>query len=335
MKKFLCVALCLLAVLLTGCKGNEPSPAPESSQLAETGAQPYQIGLVQYAEHAALNTAREAFMSRLEEWSYDETLVEIEYQNAQGDEKKLAEICQGFVDDGMDMIVAVSTPAAKAAVEAAQGTQVKVLFAAVGDPQGALGIADLEKPEGNVTGVSDRTEISRTVDLARQATPSVKTLGLLHSGEETAVAAATQAKAYAESQGLAVVEKSVAGAGELEQAVTELCGQADAILTAEDSLVASSAETVAQAAQAAGKAWYAGGDSQLVQKGALAGVSVDYTQVGNQCADMAVQIMAGRPVSELPVYFFTEPTTYVNLATQEALGVGFPAEVLDAADFYS
>ena len=49
-------------------------------------------------------------MSRLEEWSYDASKVEIDYQNAQGDSAKLEEICQGFVEDGVDMIVAVSHP---------------------------------------------------------------------------------------------------------------------------------------------------------------------------------------------------------------------------------
>ena len=39
-------------------------------------------------------------MSRLEEWSYDASKVEIDYQNAQGDSAKLEEICQGFVEDG-------------------------------------------------------------------------------------------------------------------------------------------------------------------------------------------------------------------------------------------
>lgn len=274
-------------------------------------------------------------MSRLEEWSYDASKVEIDYQNAQGDSAKLEEICQGFVEDGVDMIVAVSTPAAQAAVKAAQGTEVKVLFAAVNDPQEDLGIANLDEPEGSVTGVSDQAAVSATIDLAKQATPSIQTLGLLHSGEDAAVSAAAQAKTYAESLGLTVVEKAVSSQAEFQQAAEELCGQADAILTASDNLAASSAEAIAQAASAAGKPWYAHGDCQLVQQGALAGVSVDYAEVGSKCADLAVQVMAGRPVAELPVHFFSQPEVYLNLAAQQALSVEFPAEALDTALFFS
>lgn len=274
-------------------------------------------------------------MSRLEEWSYDASKVEIDYQNAQGDSAKLEEICQGFVEDGVDMIVAVSTPAAQAAVKAAQGTEVKVLFAAVNDPQEDLGIANLDEPEGSVTGVSDQAAVSATIDLAKQATPSIQTLGLLHSGEDAAVSAAAQAKTYAEGLGLTVVEKAVSSQAEFQQAAEELCGQADAILTASDNLAAASAEAIAQAASAAGKPWYAHGDCQLVQQGALAGVSVDYAEVGSKCADLAVQVMAGRPVAQLPVHFFSQPQVYLNLAAQQALAVEFPAEALDTALFFS
>lgn len=338
MKKILsaCLALCLVGAVLSGCtQQQEPSSQlPESSQVSQVQAQPYQIGLVQYLDHGALNTAREAFMSRLEEWSYDAAKVEIDYQNAEGDQGKLEEICRGFVEDGMDMIVAVSTPAAQAAVTAAQDTEVKVLFAAVSDPQHDLGLTSTEAPEGNVTGVSDQAEVTRTVDLAKQATPAIQTLGLLHSMEDAAVNAANQAKAYAESLGLTVVEKAVATGEEFAQAAADLYAQADAVLTANDNLAAASAEAVAQAATEAGKPWYASGDCQLVQKGALAGVSVDYAAVGNKCADQAVQLMAGKPVAQVPVYFFDGPKAYVNLASQEALGVEFPAELLETANFF-
>ena len=177
--------------------------------------------------------------------------------------------------------------------------------------------------------------MSATIDLAKQATPSIQTLGLLHSGEDAAVSAAAQAKTYAEGLGLTVVEKAVSSQAEFQQAAEELCGQADAILTASDNLAAASAEAIAQAASAAGKPWYAHGDCQLVQQGALAGVSVDYAEVGSKCADLAVQVMAGRPVAQLPVYFFSQPQVYLNLAAQQALAVEFPAEVLDTALFFS
>ena len=99
--KRLCSALLCLALgcaSLAGCSTQEPAPAPspsaspEVSQVEET----YEIGLVQYKEHTALNSLREAFMGRLEEWGCDESQVKIDYQNAGGDPAQAAEICSGF-----------------------------------------------------------------------------------------------------------------------------------------------------------------------------------------------------------------------------------------------
>ena len=142
------------------------------------------------------------------------------------------------------------------------------------------------------------------------------------------MSAAAQAKTYAEGLGLTVVEKPVSSQEEFQQAADELCGQADAILTASDNLAAASAEAIAQAASAAGKPWYAHGDCQLVQQGALAGVSVDLRRGGQSSAPTwpCRSWPAGR-WAELPVHFFSQPEVYLNLAAQQAPGPGgnFPA----------
>ena len=210
-----------------------------------------------------------------------------------------------------------------------------MLFAAVNDPQKDLGIANLDEPEGSVTGVSDQAAVSATIDLAKQATPSIQTLGLLHSGEDAAVSAAAQAKTYAEGLGLTVVEKTVSSQEEFQQAAEELCGQADAILTASDNLAAASAEAIAQAASAAGKPWYAHGDCQLVQQGAL-GRGERGLRRGGQSVRRPGRAGHGRPAGGgaagallLPARSLPEPGRPAGLAVE------FPAEALDTALFFS
>ena len=186
--KRLCSALLCLALALAGCSTQEPAPAPspsaspEVSQVEET----YEIGLVQYKEHTALNSLREAFMGRLEEWGCDESQVKIDYQNAGGDPAQAAEICSGFVQQEVDMIVAIATPAAQAAITAAEGTGVTVLFTGVGEVS-ALGLEDGQK----VTGVASPTPVNSLVDLAVQSGSALQTLGLLYdAGEPGALAEA-------------------------------------------------------------------------------------------------------------------------------------------------
>ena len=81
----LALAVCLLAGCSNGVTSSVVSHLPSGTEPGKTEAQPYKIGLIQYMEHPSLDTIREAFMSRLEEWGYDETKVVIDYQNAGGE----------------------------------------------------------------------------------------------------------------------------------------------------------------------------------------------------------------------------------------------------------
>ena len=148
------LCLALAALPLAGCSTEEePSSLPSSSLVESSQVQEetYTIGLVQYNETAALDRLREAFMSRLEEWGCGEEMVKIDYQNAGGDASKAVEICDGFVEDGVDMLVAIATPAAQAAISAAADSDVTVVFAGVSDVA-TLGLEGGAAPAETITG---------------------------------------------------------------------------------------------------------------------------------------------------------------------------------------
>lgn len=343
MKKIWCMvmALSVAVCFLAGCSKEEDVSSVSSSQVSSQGSEadgPYKIGLIQYMEHPSLDTVREAFMSRLEEWGYNEEKVLIDYQNAGGDSAKAESICEKFKKDGVDMMVAISSPAAQKAVSAAQNTDIKVLFAAVDDPEKELGLKDLERPEGNVTGTRSKSSVTAVIDLALQADPGLKTLGLLYNPEEAiSKAQVEEAKAYCGEKGLAVEETTVAGNAQTEdisKSAASLAGKAGAVFTPMDSTVSNVAGTLAKAFREAKKPWYAGEDA-LVQNGALAAVSVDYTEIGNKNADMAVVLIEGKAVSEVPVYSFETYETYINQTTLETVGTQFPQENLESAHLFA
>ncbi len=344
LKKILCAVFCLALALCLfgGCTNGKTSSssvpvssASVSSDPVSAEEGPYKIGLIQYTENPSLDTIREAFMSRLEEYGYDESKVTVDYQNAEGDAAKIDTICRKFVSDKVDMIAAIATPAAQAAVSAAEGTDIKVLFAAVNDPATDLGIKNDKNPEGNVTGTSDRIPVTSIIDLALKADPQLETFGMLYtSSESNSANAAGEAREYCESKGITVIDGSISNTSELQQAAADLCGKADAVFTAADNTIASSVTVVANAAREAKIPWYVGTDS-MVQDGALAAIGVDYTELGYQNADMAVELMEGRAVSEVPVYYFETYSTYINQDTLDTVGVTFPEDVLSTANIFT
>ena len=193
------------------------------------------------------------------------------------------------------MIVAIATPAAQAAITAAEGTGVTVLFTGVGEVS-ALGLEEGQK----VTGVASPTPVNSLVDLAVQSGSALQTLGLLYdAGEPGALAEAERVKSYCSELGLTVVESTVASEEEAQQAATELCAQVDALYTPADSTIAPAAAQVAEAAKAAGVPWYTG-DASMVQAGALASMGSTGREMGVAAADMAVQLIQGQELAQVP-----------------------------------
>lgn len=330
MKNLLAALLALLLVLLpSGCTATKELP---SSALG-SGPAPFRIGLVQTRDQASLNKVREAFVSRLEEWGYGETRVSIEYQNAQGDEKALKEICEAFVEDGKDLIVAVSTTAAQAAVSAAEDSDCTVLFASVCSPTASLGLQSPEQPEGNVTGVSEVLPGQELLELALQANPALSTLGVLYEEQEPCSLEAIEAiRKQCRAKGITLFEEKTDAAGALE-AAQRLSGKAQAVLTLTDVTEAAFMKEIAAVFRKE-KVPYYGCSDAMVREGALAGYSVDYGDVGSRCADMAISLMGGMPVSRTPVQTVDTYRPYVNSATQKVLGISLPETLLEKADFF-
>ena len=133
MKKLIGVLLSgLLAAAMGGCSGADGSTASAGEKL--------QVGVVQIMEHTPLDTIRESFLQQMEQLGYGEDKVDYDIQNAQGEQTNLSTICQKFVGDGVDMIVAIATPTAQTA--AATTREIPILFSAVTDPVEAKLLTD-------------------------------------------------------------------------------------------------------------------------------------------------------------------------------------------------
>lgn len=328
MKKIF-AAILALSLLLTACSGASSSaPAPSSQPEAASSSQEapsassgetLKIGLVQMMEHPSLDEIREAFLAELKAQGYDDSKVVIDYQNGQGDMGTLNTIAQKFVGDGVDMIVAIATPAAQAAAAATDSTP--IIFSAVTDPVDAGLVSDLEAPDRNLTGTSDAIPVDRIFALADELTPGIKTYGLLYNnGESNSVSVIRDVKVALNAAGIAFEEATVINSSEVTTAAQSLVGKVDAIFSPIDNTVAYAMPNLAQIAIEAKLPVYVAADS-MVNDGGLATVGVNYNQLGKQTAQMAAEVLSGKPVSEVPVQVLSEYATVVNPDTAAAIGV--------------
>ncbi|MEG0839232.1 MAG: ABC transporter substrate-binding protein [Hydrogenoanaerobacterium sp.] len=321
-KKVLALVLsAMLAItFLVGCS---------SSANTTTANKKIKIGIVQIVEHPSLNTIRESFLTELTALGYTNDKVEIDYQNAQGDQATLNSITQKFVSDKSDLIVAIATPSAQSA--AAATNNIPVLFSAVTDPIAANLMADLTKPDKNVTGTSDAIPVQQVFELASKLTPNVKKYGFIYcTSEVSAVSVINDAKKYCDKNNIPYTEVTITNASELQQAAQSLVGQCDAFYTTIDNVVASAMPVLADVAKKAKMPVYVGADS-MVADGGLATVGIEYSGLGKQTAAMAKKILSGTAISDIPVETLNNFGIFINEDTATALGITIPKDIKEAA----
>lgn len=323
------LALFLITLLVFSAAGCGNGKKQESSQSAEKKGQ-IKIGIVQIVEHPSLNSIRESLVKQLAAQGYkDGQNIAIDYQNAQGDQTNLKTICQKFVNNKYDLIVAIATPSAQAAV--GETSTIPIVFSACTDPLGSGLVTSLEKPGKNVTGTSDAISAAKIMELAKRITPNIKTIGALYNSSETnSVSVINNLKEYAKNNGMTVVEATVTNSSEVQQAASSLAGKTDAIFSPIDNTVASAMPVVSQVANQAKIPVYVGADS-MVKDGGLATYGIDYVVLGQETGNMVVEILKGKKAGDIPVKTMTDMDIYVNKDTAKAIGVKIPDDVLKEA----
>lgn len=333
MKRVLSVLLAVLLVLaMTACgTQNEDPQSGTNDDVQSTGDAQYTVGIIQLSEHSALDSAREGFIVALaDNGLVDGENLEIDFQNAQNDQSNLGTIADRFVSKDVDLVLAIATPAAQ--TMAGKTTEIPIIATAVTDFAEARLVNDNDNPGTNVSGTSDMNPIKEQIELVKQLAPDCQTVGVCYnSGEDNSVLQAELARAEIEAQGMSYVEVTVSSTNDVQQAITTLASQCDAIYLPTDNTLASSIPVV-YGVVAETKTPVIGGESGMVDSGALATVGINYYDLGYQAGEMAIRVLLeGADISTMPVEHQTEYEYTFNLDTAEAIGLTIPEDLLALA----
>lgn len=107
-------------------------------------------------------------------------------------------------------------------------------------------------------------------------------------------------------------------------------GKVDAIFIPNDNTVATAMPVVSQIAIKAKLPVYVTADS-LVRDGGLATNGINYTTLGQETADMAVEVLNGKKPGDISAKTMSKMNVYLNKDTANALGITFPEELLKQA----
>lgn len=320
-----CAAAALAAAALigmAGCGGSGEKAAPAGGKT--------KIAVVQLMQHGSLDAANKGFIDALAENGYGPDKIEVDQQNAQGDQSNLKSITARFKSAAPALICAIGTPAAQSVAN--EITKTPIVGIAITDYVQAKLVKSDDAPGTNVTGASDKNPVSAPIDLAMKLLPDAKTAGLLYcSSEMNSEVQANEMKAYAESRGLAVETRTISSVNDIQQAAESLVGSVDFLYIPTDNVIASSVPTLTKVTDAAKIPVFAAYE-QAAKEGALAAVSVDYYRLGKQAGAMAAKILKGEAKPEtMPIETQKDLIVVINQKSAEALGITIPEDVARTA----
>ena len=318
MKKAVSFVLCLCFLFVfAGC-----------NESANTDDNTTNIGVIQLAEHPALDQSYEGFMQALKDAGVD---AQIEMKNAQGDPSNCETIVTKFVNDQVDLILAIATNAAQAAANATE--TIPVVLTAVTDPEFSGLVDSNEHPGHNVTGTSDLTPVEAQIDLLREILPDAQNVAILFNGaEDNSIFQADMAEKAINAKGMKTEKVSVSELNQIQSIVESLVGKVDAIYIPTDNLLAEGMATVSMITNE-NKIPVIVGEEGMVTNGGLATYGLSYFNLGYKAGEMAVEILNGANPAEMAIGYLPaeDCELIINMETVKELGLTIPDTVLNRA----
>ena len=335
-KGILGFAVVLLVVLLGSLIYNTVQKSSQKTtntqQVAQTTTQDKKVklGVLQLLSHPALDAIYQGIQDELAKEGYEAGKnLEIDFQNAQGDQSNLASMSEKLVSNKNDVIVGITTPATLSLANVTK--DIPIVMGGITYPVEAGLIKDEKKPGNNITGVSDRTPIKQQLEIMKQVVPTLKTVGILYtSSEDNSVKQAKQAEEDAKALGFEVKVATIANTNDIQQVTESLASQVEAIFVPIDNTIASAMATVVKATDAKKIPVFPSADTMVADGGVL-GLGVDQYQIGVETAKMVVEVLKGAKPADTPIKLANEGVIYLNEEKAKELGITIPSDIAQKA----
>ena len=260
--------------------------------------------------------------------------VTIEYRWAEGQPDRLPALAADLVRRQVAVIVATGGQNPSIAAKAATNT-IPIVFTSNDDPRKYGLVASLNRPGGNVTGVSwfSAGLGPKRLALLHDLVPDAKTVALLLNPNNTETARQpAELQEAARGLGLQIVVLKATTPSEIDTAfATMVQNRIGALVVAGDSFMFNRREQImALAAHHAIPASYAA--REIVEAGGLMSYGNNFADAYRRAGLYTARILKGEKPSDLPVDQATRFELIINLRTAKALGLAVPDKLLALAD---
>ena len=286
----------------------------------------YVVGICQLVQHPALDAATQGFKDALKEALGDKvTFVD---GNAAGDAATCATICNGYVADGVDLILANATPALQAAVSATD--KIPILGTAITTYDAALNIPDFNGTVGgNISGTSDLSPIDVQAQMIKDLFPDAKNVGVLYcTAEANSIYQVAVITEELTKLGYNVKAYSFADTNDVALVTGTACDENDLLYIPTDNTAASCAAAIDGVARPSGTPIFAAEEGICAGCG-VATLTIDYYELGKVTGQMAAKVLTGQAnISEMPIEYYMNPVKKYNPTLAELYGIQIPDDYI-------
>lgn len=286
------------------------------------------IGIIQFGSHASLNNCYDGIVKGLEENGIDLSAYNVEYVNSNFDMSVSQTQANTLVNKGAKVIIAIATPSAVAAANAATDSDVPVVYCAVTDSS----VMDNYK---NITGSSDIPNFEKQLEVvtAYMGKSDIK-IGVLYSTDESSspIQVTNLKKAAEKYSGMEIIDSAVSDITTIDTKVNELINRGvNCFVNLLDNTVVGKLETNILPITNDKKIPVFGSEIEQVKVGCAASASIEYVTVGYASGKAAADILGGKSASDIAPATITDPDVYYNSAVCAKLGLNIP-ESISASD---
>ncbi len=259
--------------------------------------------------------------------------VVFEYRFADGQLDRLPALAAELVRLKVDVILAGSTPGARAAKNAT-GT-IPIVMVTTGDPVGGGLVPSLARPGGNLTGVTALGEVvsGKRLELLMQAVPDVTRVAVLTDPTFPSTRPVLQGvRRAARALGVQLHVLEVRDPSEFEQAFAAMKSAGErALMVGADPVFNTHRRRLVELA-AKGQLPTMYGLREFVDVGGLMFYGANLPHMYRRAATFVDKILKGTKPADLPVEQPTKFELVINLKTAKALGLTIPPSIMTRAD---
>ncbi len=288
------------------------------------------VAITQIVSHPSLNAIHKGIVDELAAQKYKEgENIRYMYEVAQGDMAIAGQIAKKFAGESPAVTVPISTPSAQTVAAAVRNKP--IVFAAITDPVGAKLVKSMGKSGTNITGLSDAIDVKKNLKIIHKFVPNAKRIGRIYNpGETNSVSVNNDFKQLFKGTDNTLVEAVATKSSEVLSAARSLVGKVDVIYIAHDNTTVSALEGVIKVAEQNDIPVFAT-DTDSVERGVLAGIGLNYYDVGREVGKRVASILQGTKPGDIPVTTVDKLNLFINLKAAEKMGVTVDKAVIDSA----